>query len=171
MGNVVSQEDAESRKVFGRFCLIQFGIPATLLFLQWLMLIITGRGLVPKIERLFSLLIAAGLLVAGLGLWWFFGAIMFRRLWQIFPIAGDERKFWVYAEGVFGLVGVGVSMPALLGFFHFLLFTDIVAGSILGGVSLALAFYETGRFGVRVGDAATLADGAKKRMASQEGEE
>lgn len=159
----VSNEDTGRRTVLVRLCLIQFGIPSVLLLFQWLLLFITVRGATPKIDRLASSLIAAALLAAGLGLWWFFGSVMFRRLWQVFPVAGDERKFWVYAEGVFGLTGVGVAMPALLGFFQFLLSSDVVAGSALGGISLALGFYEASRFDAKVETAVAIISETQKK--------
>lgn len=161
-------DEAGKRRVIGRFYLIQFGIPAVLLAFEVFLALVIEEGLTPRISRPLSALVGAVLLVVGLGLWTFFSSVLFRRLWSLFPVAGEESKFWVYAEGVFGLVGVGVSMTALLGFFHFLLARDVVVGITLGIVSLALGALEARRFEARVKEAADAVKAAGEGKGSSE---
>jgi hypothetical protein len=157
LGKPLGADVAGRKRVLGRFYLIQFGIPVVLLLLQVIMVLATGKGTAPRISRPLSAAVGAGLLAMGLALWFFFSSLLYRRLWRLFSVAGEEGKFWTYAEGVFGLVGVGVAMPALLGFFHFLLTADLAVGVALAMVSLALGAGEAYRFDGKVVEAIALA--------------
>ena len=122
------------------------------------MVLATVRGTAPRISRPLSAAVGAGLLAMGLALWFFFSSLLYRRLWRLFPVAGEEGKFWTYAEGVFGLVGVGVAMPSLLGFFHFLLTADLAVGEADG---------EVGAADLAVGEAADGEVGAAELVAGE----
>jgi len=138
--------------VFKRFCLIGFGIPAVLLVFT------LGLYLSPwAVERAEATagtlnIAAACLAVAGIAIWAFFSFYIYRRLWKVFPHIGDKEKGWSYAQGVFGLLGVGTSMTAVLATFYYLFSGDFNRSAILFGLSCLLACMECFRFPTRIAD-------------------
>ena len=143
---------AEGKRVFVRLCVIALGIPTALLafcaalrFSPWA---VERTGATAAMLNL-----AAGCLaVGGLLAWAFFSLYLYRRLWKLFPYIGDREKGWSYAEGVFGLTGVGTSMSSVLGLFYYLFSGDFGRAALLFAISYALAALEAGRFPSRIDD-------------------
>ena len=142
----------EKKKVLLRLCVIGWGIPAVLLaFIVFLSLSPwsvrrTGMGSASLNA------ITAALAAVGLAAWAFFNLYLYRRLWKLFPYIGDSEKGWTYAEGVFGLQGVGTSMSSVLGMFLYLFTGDMRRGVLVAAVSLALIVLEMARFPGRIAE-------------------
>lgn len=143
---------SEGRKVFKRFGLIGFGIPTVLLiFISALYL--SPWALARAKASVAVLNITAGALAAaGLLIWAFFSFLLYRRLWKAFSYISEKEKGWTFAEGAFGLVGVGTSMCSVLGVFYYLFTGDYSRGAVLAAISFALALTESARFPVRIDD-------------------
>ncbi len=143
---------AEGKKVFGRLCLIALGIPSALLAFCGVLHL--SPWAVERAEAAARTLnLVAGCLVAGgLSTWAFFAFYLYRRLWKLFPYIGEKEKGWSYAEGVFGLIGVGTSMASVLGLFYYLFSGDFGRAALLFGLSYALAAVEAARFPARIAD-------------------
>ncbi len=143
---------AEGKKVFGRFCLIALGIPSVL-FAFCAVLHLTPWAVDRTGAAAATLNLAAGCLAAGgLSVWAFFSLYLYGRLWKLFPYIGEREKGWSYAEGVFGLTGVGTSMSSVLGLFYYLFSGDLGRAAILFMLSYALAGLEAARFPARIAD-------------------
>lgn len=142
----------EGKKVFRRLCLIALGIPSVLLAFCAVL------HLTPwAVERVEvgpgTLNIVAGSLAAGgFAAWAFLAFYLYRRLWKLFPYIGEKEKGWSYAEGVFGLTGVGTSMASVLGMFYYLFSGDFGRAALLFGISYAMAAVEAARFPARIAD-------------------
>jgi hypothetical protein len=142
----------EGKEVFKRFCLIGVGIPAVLLiFISALYLSpwAVDRAQVDKSTLNF---IAFGMAAAGLAIWGFFSFVLFKRLWNIFPHIAEKEKGWSYAEGTFGLLGVGASMSSVLGVFFYLFTGDYARGALVIAISFALVLVESAMFPNRIAD-------------------
>ncbi len=142
----------EGKSVFKRFCLIGLGIPSVLLafaaalFLSpWAM---ERTGATPGALTATAACLAA----AGVAVWAFFSFYLYRRLWNVFPHIGEKEKGWSYAEGVFGLLGVGTSMASVLALFYYLFSGDFNRGAVLFALSYLLAMVEAFRFPTRIAD-------------------
>ncbi len=149
----------ERRKVFSRMSLIAWGIPAVLLVFTVVLEVspwsirqaqVGGRAL-----NLVLICLAAG----GLSIWAFFSLYLYGRLWKVFPYVGDAEKGWVYAEGVFGLQGVGCSMSSVLGVFLYLFGGGFWRALVMVSISFCLAIWETARFPLRIADVEELLGG------------
>jgi hypothetical protein len=142
----------EGRAVFRKFCLISLGIPAVLLAFSVTLYLSpwkTGRAEVtPGALTTAAVVLAA----AGIAIWAFFSFFIYRRLWRVFPHIGDREKGWSYAEGVFGLLGVGTSMTSVLAVFYYLFSCDFNRAAVLFALSFLLAVVEAARFPVRIAD-------------------
>ncbi len=138
--------------VFKRFFLIGFGIPVVLL--AFTIGLYLSPWAVERSEATASLLntAAAFLALAGVGIWAFFSFCIYRRLWKVFPYIGDKEKGWSYAQGVFGLLGVGASMTSVLATFYYLFSGDFNRGAILFALAGLLACVECFRFPKRIAD-------------------
>ena len=150
---------AEGRKVFGRLCLIALGIPSVLLafcvVLHLTPWVVERTGAAGK-----TLNLATGCLAAGGALAWLFLAFyLYGRLWKLFPYIGDREKGWSYAEGVFGLIGVGTSMSSVLALFYYFFSGDFGRAALLFGLSYLLAAVEAARFPSRIADVEDLMAG------------
>lgn len=138
------------RRVFARMCLIAWGIPVALLAFMAVMEFTPWKAERAHVSRIALDLATAGLAGAGLAAWAFFAFYLYRRLWKVFPHVGRSEKAWTYAEGVFGLQGVGASMSSVLGIFLYLFGGGFGRAVLLASLSLVLAGVETVRFPVRV---------------------
>ncbi|MGC8960796.1 MAG: hypothetical protein ACP5OO_13645 [Chloroflexia bacterium] len=69
---------------------------------------------------------------------------------------GQSEKAWTYAEGVFGLLGVGAGMSSVLGMFLYLFGGGFWRAALLACLSLALAGVETVRFPLRAAEVEDL---------------
>lgn len=142
----------EGRKVFLRFCLIGFGIPLVLLAFVLALYYLPWSIERARVSETTLNVAAACVAVLGMAFWAFFGQFLYRRLWRVFAHIADSERAWSYAEGVFGLMGVGVSMPSVLGVL-FLLFTGDFSRSLaLVGLSFLLAAGESFRFPGRIAE-------------------
>lgn len=152
----------EKKRAFLRLCTIGWGIPIVLLaFIIFLAVSPwsvrrTGMG-----SASLNLLTAA-LTAAGLAAWAFFNLYLYRRLWKLFPYLGDSEKGWTYAEGVFGLQGVGTSMSSVLGMFLYLFTGDVWRGVLVAVVSLVLIVLEMARFPGRIAEVEDVVTGAER---------
>ncbi len=151
----------EKKKVLLRFCLIGWGIPLVLLAFIAFMALSPWAVRRAETEDATLNLATAALAAAGIAAWAFFNLYLYRRLWKIFPYIGDPERGWVYAEGVFGLQGVGTSMSSVLGVFLYLFGGDFWRALLLVAVSLALMCLETARFPGRVADVEDIIAGIK----------
>jgi ABC-type proline/glycine betaine transport system permease subunit len=142
----------EGKAVFKRFCLIALGIPSVLL--AFVVALYLSPWAIEQAEVTEGVLTVATvcLAVAGVAIWAFFSFYLYRRLWKVFPYIGDREKGWSYAEGVFGLLGVGTSMSSLLANFYYLFSGDIKRSAVLFGLSYLLAAVEAFRFPMRIAD-------------------
>lgn len=142
----------EGKGVFKRFCLIGLGIPSVLLaFVAVLYLSPWAIGRAEVTPAVLNT--AAGCLAAaGLAIWLFFTFLLYRRLWKVFPHLGEREKGWSYAEGVFGLLGVGASMASVLGVFYYLFSGDFARAASLIALSFVLVLVEASRFPSRIAD-------------------
>jgi hypothetical protein len=142
----------EGKAVFKRFCLIALGIPSVLL--AFVVALYLSPWAIERAEVTQGLLSIAAVCLgaAGLAIWAFFSFYLYRRLWRVFPHMGDRDKAWSYAEGVFGLLGVGTSMTAVLANFYYLFSGDIGRSAALFALSYLLAAIEAFRFPARVAD-------------------
>jgi hypothetical protein len=141
-----------SKGVFKRFCLISMGIPSVLLafcaalyFSPWAI----EHTAMSKTSLTWA---AVGIAAGGLAIWAFFSFYMYRRLWKVFPHIGDKEKGWSYAEGVFGLLGVGTSMTSVLATFFYLFSGDFKRSVVLFALSYLLAAVEAARYPARIAD-------------------
>lgn len=139
----------EGRNILKKYCLIAYGIPSVLLFFMLVLYISPWDIDQAQVSTTTLNVAAACLTVAGVAMWAFFSHFMYRRLWRVFPYIADRDKAWSYAEGVFGLLGVGASMMSVLGVFYYLFTGDILRSIILITLSFVLALVETARFPTR----------------------
>lgn len=142
-------------------CLIAWGIPVVLLAFMAFMEFSPWKAEGAHVNRLTLNLAAAGLAAAGLAAWAFFTLYLYRRLWKVFPYVGRGEKAWTYAEGVFGLQGVGASMSSVLGIFLYLFGGGFWRAVILASLSLLLAAVETARFPLRAAEVEDLLKGVE----------
>lgn len=142
----------EAKAVFWRFCLIGLGIPTALL--AFTAALVVSPWAIERAEVAAGTLTAAAacLAAAGLAIWAFFSFVLYKRLWKIFPHVGDSEKGWSYAEGAFGLMGVGTSMTAVLACFYYLFSGDFSRGALLFALSYIMAAVEAFRFPTRIAD-------------------
>jgi len=139
----------EGRNILKKFCLIAYGIPAVLLVFLLILYFSPWDIDQAQVSTRTLNVATACLAVAGVAMWAFFSHLMYRRLWKVFPYIADRDKAWSYAEGVFGLLGVGASMMSVLGVFYYLFSGDILRSIILITLSFVLAAIETARFPAR----------------------
>ncbi len=142
----------EGKKVFGRFCLIALGIPTALLAFCAVLHLTPWAVERTEVGAGTLNLVAGGLAAGGVAAWAFFALYLYGRLWRLFPYIGEREKGWSYAEGVFGLTGVGTSMASVLGMFYYLFSGDLGRAALLFGLSYALAAVEAARFPARIAD-------------------
>ncbi|MBN2025560.1 MAG: hypothetical protein JW854_02185 [Actinobacteria bacterium] len=144
--------NGEGKGVFKRLCLISLGIPAVLL--AFTLGLYLSPWAIERAEVSTGMLNAAAacLAVAGIAVWAFFSFYLYRRLWKVFPQLGDREKGWSYAQGVFGLLGVGTIMTSVLATFYYLFSGDFNRSATLFGLSLFLACVEFFRFPTRIAD-------------------
>ena len=148
-------------RVFARMCVIAWGIPLVLLSFMVAMEISPWKAESAHVSRLTLDLAAVGMAAGGLAAWAFFSVYLYRRLWKVFPQIGQEDKAWTYAEGVFGLQGVGTSVSSVLGVFLYLFGGGFWRAVILASLSLVLATVETARFSLRAGEVEDLLKGVE----------
>lgn len=142
----------EGKEVFKKSCLIGLGIPAVLTTFI-LAIHFSPWGPEPGTAPAGTLnAVMAGLIVAGLAMWAFFSQLLYRRLWKIFPHIGDVEKCWSFAQGVFGLLGVGACMSSVLAVFYYLFTGDLGRSMVLCGLAFALTVVEMLRFPGRIAD-------------------
>lgn len=139
----------EGISIFKKFCLIAYGIPLALLVFTSVLYLSPWEIDQARISAATLNAVAACMAVAGVLIWAFFSYLMYRRLWKVFPYIADRDRAWSYAEGVFGLLGVGASMMSVLGVFFYLFAGDILRSIILIALSFVLALLETARFSTR----------------------
>lgn len=144
------------RRVLTRMCLIAWGIPLVLLAFVAVMELSPWKMESARASRLTLNLVAAALAAAGLAAWAFFSLYLYRRLWNVFPHVGRSEKAWTYAEGVFGLLGVGAGMSSVLSVFLYLFGGGFWRSVLLACLSLVLAGVETARFPVRAAEVEDL---------------
>lgn len=149
----------EKRKIFSRMCLIAWGIPAVLLVFTVVLEVSPWAVRQAQVGSRTLNLVLIGMAVAGLSIWAFFNLYLYGRLWKVFPYVGDAEKGWVYAEGVFGLQGVGCSMSSVLGVFLYLFGGGFWRGLVMVSISFCLALWETARFPLRIADVEDLLEG------------
>lgn len=140
----------EGKAIFGRFCLISLGIPTVLLVFTSALFLSAWAVEKAEVSAGTLTVAAACLAAAGLAVWAFFSLFLYRRLWRVFPHVGDSERGWSYAEGVFGLLGVGTSMVSVLACLYYLFSGDFSRGAVLFGLSYFLAVFEAFRFPVRI---------------------
>ncbi len=149
----------EGKEVFARFCLIGAGIPIVLLIFVSVLYFSPWAVDRAEIAKNTMNLAAFGLAVAGLAIWGFFSFLLYRRLWKIFPYISEKEKGWSYAEGTFGLLGVGVSMSSVLGVFYYLFTGDYARGATIIALSFVLVLLESAMFPNRIADIEQLIAG------------
>jgi hypothetical protein len=142
----------EGNRVFKKFCLIALGIPSVLLAFTVAVYFSPWASDRAEVSAAALNVWAACMAAAGLAIWAFFSFLLYRRLWRVFPHIGDREKGWSYAEGVYGLLGVGTSTVAVLAMFYYLFSGDINRSAILFAVSYFLAGVEAIRFPGRIAD-------------------
>jgi hypothetical protein len=142
----------EVKVVFKRFCLIAFGIPAVLL--AFTAALFLSPWAIERAEMTAGTLniVTVCLAAAGVALWAFFSLFLYRRLWRLFPHIGEKQKGWSYAEGVFGLLGVGTSLSSVLANLYYLFTGDFIRSAVLYGISFLLAVFEASRYPGRISD-------------------
>lgn len=140
----------EGKAVFRRFCLIALGIPLVLLAFTSVLFLSPWAIERAEVSAGTLTLATACLAAAGVAIWAFFTFYLYRRLWRLFPHIGDREKGWSYAEGVFGLLGVGTSMTAVLANFYYLFSGDFGRSAALFALSFLLATVEAFRFPMRI---------------------
>ncbi len=142
----------EGKTVFRKFCLIAFGIPSVLLAVTAVLYLSPWAIARAEVDPGTLTLVTACLAAAGAAIWAFFSFYLYRRLWKIFPHIGDSEKGWTYAQGVFGLVGVGTMLTAVLADFYYLFSGDFNRSAALFALSFLLALVETFMFPGRIAD-------------------
>lgn len=142
----------EGKAVFKRFCLIALGIPSVLLAFTVALFLSPWAIEGAEVSEGVLTVAAACMAAAGIAIWAFFSFYLYRRLWKVFPHIGDSEKGWSYAEGVFGLVGVGTSMTSVLAMFYYLFSGDFNRSAMLFALSYLLAVVEAFRFPTRIAD-------------------
>ncbi|MEW6555409.1 MAG: hypothetical protein AB1384_14120 [Actinomycetota bacterium] len=142
----------EGKAVFKRLCLIALGIPSVLLAFVVVLYLSPWAMEQAEVTQGVLTIAAACLGAAGLAIWAFFSFYLYRRLWKVFPHVGDREKAWSYAEGVFGLLGVGTSTTSVLANFYYLFSGDIKRSAALFALSYLLAVVEAFRFPMRMAD-------------------
>jgi len=142
----------EGKAVLRRFCLISLGIPSALLIFSAVLFLSPAAIEQADVTAGVLTIAAACLAAAGIAIWAFFSLYLYRRLWKVFPHIGDSEKGWSYAEGVFGLLGVGTSMTSVLANFYYLFSGDFNRAAVLFGLSYLMAIVELFRFPVRLAD-------------------
>jgi uncharacterized membrane protein len=144
--------NGEGKGVFKRLCLISLGIPAVLAAFTTALYLSPWAMERTKTSTGLLNVATACLAVAAVAIWAFFSFYLYRRLWKIFPHIGDKEKGWSYAQGVFGLLGVGTSMTAVLATFYYLLTGDFNRSMLLFALSCLLACVEFFTFPTRIAD-------------------
>lgn len=142
----------EGNRVFRRFFLIALGIPAVLLIFTTAVYLSPWAPDRASVSTAVLNLATAGVAAAGLIMWFFFSFYLYRRLWRVFPYIGDREKGWSYAEGVFGLLGVGTSINSVLATFFYLFSGEFNRSVIIFAVSFFLAGVEAIRFPTRMAE-------------------
>ena len=139
----------EGRNILKKYCLIALGIPSVLLVFTLILYFSPVDIDRAQVSTTTLNVIAACFAAAGVAMWAFFSHLMYRRLWKVFPYIAERDKAWSYAEGVFGLLGVGASMNSVLGVLYYLFTGDIARCIVLIVLSFVLALVETARFPAR----------------------
>lgn len=151
----------EKKKIFLRLCLIGWGIPVILLAFIVFLALSPWSVRRAALGRASLNAVTAALAAVGLATWAFFNLYLYRRLWNLFPHIGDAEKGWTYAEGVFGLQGVGTSMSSVLGLFLYLFSGDAWRSALVVVISLALIVLEMARFPGRIAEVEDMVTGMK----------
>ncbi|OFW56929.1 MAG: hypothetical protein A2Y75_07155 [Candidatus Solincola sediminis] len=149
----------EGRRVFKRFLLIGFGIPAVLLIFISVLYLSPWALARSSASNAMLNLAAVCLAFAGLLIWAFFSFLLYRRLWKAFPYIAEKEQGWSFAEGSFGLIGVGVSMASVLGIFYYLFTGDFKRGALITALSFILGFIEAARFPARIDEIEQITSG------------
>lgn len=142
----------EGNRVFRRFCLIALGIPTILLIFTVVIHLSPWAPDRADVSTAMLNVATACVAAAGLIIWLFFSLYLYRRLWRIFLYIGDKEKAWSYAEGAFGLLGVGTSITSVLAMFFYLFSGEFNRSVIIFAVSFFLAGVEAIRFPTRIAD-------------------
>jgi hypothetical protein len=140
----------EGRNIFKRYCLIALGIPSVLLVFVLVLYFSPWEIDQAQVSTSTLNVVAACFAAVGVAMWAFFSHLMYRRLWKVFPYIAERDKAWSYTEGVFGLLGVGVSLMSTLGVLYYLFTGDITRSIVLILLSFALALVEIARFPTRL---------------------
>jgi hypothetical protein len=135
----------EQRKILVRFLVIGLGIPLVLCLMELIIRFATEEQAMRATDGT-RWLIVAGLAVLGVACWAFFGQLLYQRLWDLFGYTSDAQDPWSFAEGIYGFIGVGISLSAVMGFFYYVINRDLPGSLILFGLALVLLGIELSRF-------------------------
>jgi hypothetical protein len=133
------------KRVFLRFLVIGLGIPLVLLAASTIIYFshpVERKQLSPT----FFSLITLGLAAAGAIIWIFFSKILYHRLWTVFGHLPELQDAWTFAEGVYGLIGVGISLSSALGLLYYLISGDFLRSLFLHALAVLLLAIEVSRF-------------------------
>jgi|GEM_PF-938933 len=150
------------RKVLTRFLLIAGGISLLLLAVELMGLAALG-GEPSRLTGYSRWLAVAGLLLAGMGSWAFFSQFLFRRLLRFLGAAASEEDVWAFAQGCYGLVGVGIALSPAMAFFYYALTRDFAGSMALHGLAWVLLAAELLRFLPRTDELEEMASGPRGR--------
>ncbi len=131
----------ERRKVLARFLLIGGGISLVLLAVELAGLAVL-KGEPPRISGNARWLTIAGLLAAGSASWAFFSFLVYRRLLRFIECAASDHDVWGFAEGAYGLIGVGIALSPALAFFYYAMARDLLGSMLLHGLAWMLLVVE-----------------------------
>jgi len=137
------------KRVFYRFLLIGLGIPVVLVLAESLIHLIHPLRRVSVSSAILNLVTLA-LVAAGMAIWAFLSRLLYRRLWTLFHHLEGDYDAWLYAEGTYGFVGVGISLSSALGFLYYLISGDYLRSLFLHALSLALLMVEIFSFSSRI---------------------
>ncbi len=132
-------------KVLARLLVIGLGIPSVILVME-LAIQFTAEEKAVRYASGARWLIVALLALLGAACWALFGQVLYRRLWSIYSLSPDSQDAWSFAEGAYGLIGVGISLNSVIGFFYYAVNRDPAGSFVLFGLALALLAAELLRF-------------------------
>jgi hypothetical protein len=87
-----------------------------------------------------------GLVLAGAAAWAFFAQFLYHRLMGLLRGTGGPRDVWTFAEGAYGLIGVGISLSPAMAFFYYSMSRDFPGSLALHGLAWILVAVELLRF-------------------------
>jgi hypothetical protein len=135
----------EQRKVLVRFLAVGLGIPVVLCLMELIIYFSVEERAMRAVSGT-RWLIVAGLAALGVAIWAFFSQLLYRRLCDLFAYAPEDQDPWDFVEGIYGFIGVGISMSAVLGFFYYVINRDLLGSLILYGLAVVLLGIELSRF-------------------------